>query len=170
MSGILKISSQFCFLSIFSLPGNNNPNKVPAYKALEMTINQLLNVEQVNGIIVTGYPRNMRDVVEYMAKVTWHSFEMIESSYFEWKPTGLALNSIRSNALMASSYSTGATEVCSVRWNLEPRRKKSILKWPVLNWRTTSPTSSRWPISSTSKDTYTWWDAIESAVGMRHYL
>ena len=49
--------------------GSKDPNSVPAYKALELTVGQLLQVTKANGIVVTGFPRNMRDVVEYMAKV-----------------------------------------------------------------------------------------------------
>lgn len=44
---------------------------IPAYKALEILIDKMLAVSNpvISCYIITGYPRNMRDVVEYMAKV-----------------------------------------------------------------------------------------------------
>ena len=54
-------------LNIFQ--GNNDPNTVPAYKALKVVMGEMAKVKNADVLIVTGYPRNMRDVVEYMALV-----------------------------------------------------------------------------------------------------
>lgn len=45
---------------------------IPPPKALEILIDALSmpEVEVIDAVIVTGYPRNMRDVVEYMARVS----------------------------------------------------------------------------------------------------
>ena len=43
---------------------------VPAYKALEIFVDRMIELKQnADAFIVTGYPRNMRDVVEYLARV-----------------------------------------------------------------------------------------------------
>ncbi|EFX74539.1 hypothetical protein DAPPUDRAFT_251696 [Daphnia pulex] len=43
---------------------------IPPSKALEVFINRISSeIINVDAVLVTGYPRNMRDVVEYMARV-----------------------------------------------------------------------------------------------------
>lgn len=42
---------------------------VPAYKALEIFLGVVSKMAITGAFIITGYPRNMRDVVEYMARV-----------------------------------------------------------------------------------------------------
>ena len=43
---------------------------IPPPKALEVFLSQILSKkENADAILVTGYPRSMRDVVEYMARV-----------------------------------------------------------------------------------------------------
>ena len=54
--------------------GSRDPNIVPAYKALEIFIERMSNTKEIGVMIVTGYPRNMRDVVEYMARVSISEF------------------------------------------------------------------------------------------------
>jgi hypothetical protein len=44
---------------------------IPPSKALEVFINRISSeIINVDAVLVTGYPRNMRDVVEYMARVS----------------------------------------------------------------------------------------------------
>ncbi len=44
---------------------------IPPSKALEVFINRISSeITNVDAVLVTGYPRNMRDVVEYMARVS----------------------------------------------------------------------------------------------------
>lgn len=50
--------------------GSRDPNIVPAYKALEILIQLMSGTKNSSAMIVTGYPRNMRDVVEFLARVS----------------------------------------------------------------------------------------------------
>lgn len=57
--------------------GSTDPNMVPAYKALEIFVEKMIELkDDADAFIVTGYPRNIRDVVEYIARV--HSFTVSE--------------------------------------------------------------------------------------------
>jgi len=49
--------------------GSRDPNIVPAYKALEELVNRLSTMKSTQAFVITGYPRNMRDVVEFLARV-----------------------------------------------------------------------------------------------------
>lgn len=42
--------------------GSHDPNIVPAYKALEIFLGILSKITITGAFIITGYPRNMRDV------------------------------------------------------------------------------------------------------------
>lgn len=63
-----KFSNKRVFINFFT--GSRDPNIVPAYKALETLIDDMPNIKGIAALIITGYPRNMRDVVEYMARVS----------------------------------------------------------------------------------------------------
>lgn len=73
--GSIFIVNCFRMISIstecYKIVGSQDPNIVPAYKALEILIERISAIEKdVSGaLIISGYPRNMRDVVEYMARV-----------------------------------------------------------------------------------------------------
>ena len=65
-----------------SLIGSGDPNIIPAYKALEIFIEKIVELpKDGKSLIVTGYPRNMRDVVEYLAQVGWPSWHKFTTSY-----------------------------------------------------------------------------------------
>nr|CAH0102549.1 unnamed protein product [Daphnia galeata] len=66
---LFHLNMQATFLEVASEIGSRDPNIVPAYKALEIFIERMSNTKEIGVMIVTGYPRNMRDVVEYMARV-----------------------------------------------------------------------------------------------------
>ncbi|KAI9552304.1 hypothetical protein GHT06_022668 [Daphnia sinensis] len=58
------------FLEVASVIGSQDSNIIPPSKALEVFINRISSEkENVDALLVTGYPRNMRDVVEYMTRV-----------------------------------------------------------------------------------------------------
>ncbi|XP_057376558.1 uncharacterized protein LOC130697767 isoform X2 [Daphnia carinata] len=58
------------FLEVASVIGSQDSNIIPPAKALEVFINRISSEkENVDALLVTGYPRNMRDVVEYMTRV-----------------------------------------------------------------------------------------------------
>jgi len=60
---------QIIFIFYKQKTGSHDPNAVPAYKALDMFLSILSKSAVTGAFIITGYPRNMRDVVEYMARV-----------------------------------------------------------------------------------------------------
>jgi hypothetical protein len=56
---------------VLYIVGGQDVNIIPPPKALEVFISRISSeIENVDAVLVTGYPRNMRDVVEYVARVS----------------------------------------------------------------------------------------------------
>ncbi|XP_032792607.2 uncharacterized protein LOC116929459 [Daphnia magna] len=66
---LFHLNMQSEYLKVASEIGSRDPNIVPAYKALEILIQLMSGTKDSSAMIVTGYPRNMRDVVEFLARV-----------------------------------------------------------------------------------------------------
>lgn len=50
--------------------GRRDPNIIPPQKALEVLMSLMSDmIPKASAILITGYPRSMSDVVEYMARV-----------------------------------------------------------------------------------------------------
>ncbi|KAK4037166.1 hypothetical protein OUZ56_029208 [Daphnia magna] len=71
ISGRLRhVNMLATFLEVASVIGSQDSNIIPPSKALEVFINRVSSEkENVDALLVTGYPRSMRDVVEYMTRV-----------------------------------------------------------------------------------------------------
>ncbi|XP_032792949.2 uncharacterized protein LOC116929722 isoform X2 [Daphnia magna] len=71
ISGRLRhVNMLATFLEVASVIGSQDSNIIPPSKALEVFINRISSEkENVDALLVTGYPRSMRDVVEYMTRV-----------------------------------------------------------------------------------------------------
>jgi len=55
---------------MFFFSGSRDPNIIPPQKALEVLMILVSDIiPEASAIVITGYPRSMRDVVEYMARV-----------------------------------------------------------------------------------------------------
>lgn len=55
----------------FQIKDSQDQNMIPPPKALEVLISRITSeAEDLDAMLVTGYPRSMRDVVEYMARVS----------------------------------------------------------------------------------------------------
>ena len=76
---------------VLYIVGSQDINIIPPPKALEVFISRISSeIENVDAVLVTGYPRNMRDVVEYVARVsvkicntvTFYKFDTIMSKKF----------------------------------------------------------------------------------------
>ena len=147
-----------CFIIIsistecYKIVGSQDPNIVPAYKALEILIERISAVEKdVSGaLIISGYPRNMRDVVEYMARV------------YPTLTMDIKMTILNSNVCILSRFNgwtvwfcwIGATVVLNARFNWAPEWGTSISIWPVTKWTTTGRISFQSLNISTSKDIF----------------
>lgn len=95
---------------------------VPAYKALEIFLGIVSKTAVTGAFIVTGYPRNMRDVVEYMARVCLLLYFtivylIIISSYTFTYSFDIFSIKIRYNELMESFCWIGVIVVLRDKYN-----------------------------------------------------
>lgn len=154
--GSILIVNCFIMISIstecYKIVGSQDPNIVPAYKALEILIERISAIEKdVSGaLIISGYPRNMRDVVEYMARVYPTSTMDIK---LQFKKSNFYILS-RFNGWMVWFCWIGATVVLNARFNWAPEWGTSISIWLVTKWTTTGRISFQSLNISTSKDIF----------------